>query len=320
MGQNASKGLNKTTRKVTERATSLKRPPIPSRTTRASNPSLGNPGSFLRGEGIAAQDVRDKGQEIYLQQEQQRKKYRDQITENASIAGTSGTSSIGSVNGDMPEDLLKFIQDVGPANKSVDREFTTGRLLRKENEEELNKVESVRTAKRERVRMPLMKGEENFTTEKNTNFSVGHRQTTASSEEREFGLSNLQLYDLLSRKNEESNERIVRNFHQDVLSDHEEDGPKNSSGKGEDLKMEEFHLLLQTLQVLEIPKLRINADGDILGLYSKDVPGPEMTSIKSIPENKALLVLKHLSANGPSNERESAEDTVKKFAEGSNSL
>ena len=305
MGQSASKGLNKATGKVTKRAPSLKRPPIPSRTPRPSNTSLGNPGSFLRGEGIASQDVRDRGQEIYLQQERQRQKYGDQKIGKSSIASTPGTSSIESLNGDMPEDLLKFIQDVGPANKTVDREFTTTRLLKKGNEEELNKIESVRTTKRERVRMPLMQGANNFTTEKNTNFSVGDGLTTASSSEKhDFGLSNLQLYDFISRKNEKMNESVVSDFHKKILSEYEEDETNYSSPIGERLKTKELQLLLQTFQALEIPTLRINSDGDILGLYSKDVPGPEMTSIRSIPETKAVLVLKDLLVNGPSNERE----------------
>jgi len=302
MGQNASKGLNKAAGKVAKQVPSLKRPPIPSRVPLASKPSPDNPGSFLRGEGIAAQDARDKFQEIYLKKEQQRKKFKDQQTQNFPVAGTPGTSSTRSMNADMPEDLLKFIQDIGPASKSVDREFTATRLLKKENEDELNKVESVRTAKRERVRMPLMQGEENFTTEKNTNFSIRVGPTTAtSSKKHDFGLSNVQLHDFLSLRNEERNERIVSDFHQKVSADYEEeeDQPNYSSSKGEELKIKELQLLSQTLEVLEIPNLRINADGDILGLYSKDVPGPEMTSIRSIPENKAVLVLKDLSANGP---------------------
>jgi len=319
MGQNGSKGLNKAAGKVAKQVHQLNRPPIPSRTPRASNPSPDNPGSFLRGEGIAARDARDRCQEIYLQQEHQRQKFKDQQTQNSPGTGTRGTSSTGSMNADMPEDLLKFIQDVGPANKSIDREFTTTRLLKKENEEELNKVESVRTAKRERVRMPLMQGEENFTTEKNTNFSIRDDPTTASSsEKRHFGLSNLQLYDFLSLKNEERNERIVNDFHEKILANYQEEGdqPDYSSSKGKELKMEELHLLSQTLEVLEIPKLRINADGDILGLYSKDVPGPEMTSIRSIPENKAVLVLKDLLANGPRNETAKNEEKFEELTEG----
>jgi len=311
MGQSASKGLREAAGKVAKQATSLKRPPIPSRTPHVPTPSPGNPGSFLRGEGIAAQDERDRGQEMYLQHVQQ----QNQKIEQSSADGTPAATSTSTGNTDMPADLLKFIQDVGPAKQSVDREYTTTRLLEEENQEELNKVESVRTAKRERVRMPLMEGDDNFTTEKNTNFSVRDRSTSASpSDKDDFSLSDLQLYDFLSQKDKGEDERIVRDFHEKILSDYEEGQPNYSSPKGKELKEKELQLLSQTLNVVEIPTLRINADGDILGLYSKDVPGPEMTSISSIPESKIIMVLKDLSMNSPSNEIERATGKFKELA------
>lgn len=294
MGQSASKGLSKAAGKVA--APSLKRPPIPRRTPDAPSP----PENFLRGEGIAAHDVRDQGQEIYLQHMQrqgQRQQNKNEKIDQSSAAGATATTASSTSNIEMPEDLLKFIQDVGPAKQSVDREFTTTRLLKEENRDELNKVESVRTSRRERVRMPLMQGNEDFTTEKNTNFSYGSA-SSSTYDKHDFGLSNLQIYDFLQQKGQGMDERIVDDFHEKILSDSEEGQQDYSSPKGESLKKNELQLLLQTLNVLEIPTLRINDDGDILGLYPKDVPGPEMTSIRSIPESKIIMVLKDLSMNG----------------------
>ena len=287
MGQNASKGLSKAAGKVAKQAPSLKRPPIPKRTPDASAESPGNPG-FLRGEGIAAQDVRDKGQEMYLQHvQEQRQSIANQKNADASSAIVKNT--------EMPEDLLKFIQDVGPAKQSVDREFTTPRLLKEENQKELNKLESVRTVKRERIRMPLMQGEDSFTTEKNTNFSAS--RSVSSSDKHDFGLSNIQLYEFLSQKYTRDDRQIVDDIHEKIVSDSEESQTDYSSPKGKELKKSELHLLSQTLNALEIPTLRMNEDGDLLGLARTDVPGPEMKSISSIPESKIILVLKDLSMN-----------------------
>lgn len=288
MGQNASKGLSKAAEKAAKQAPSLKRPPIPKRTPEATNESPGNPG-FLRGQGIATQDVRDRGQEMYLQHMQEQRQ---------SKANPKAEASSAVKNTEMPEDLLRFIQDVGPAKQTVDREFTTSRLLKEENQEELNKLESVRTAKRERVRMPLVQGEDSFTTEKNTNFSVGDGlESASSSNKHDFGLSNIQLYDFLANKGTRDEGKIVDEIHQKTVSDSEESQTDYSSPKGKELKKNELQLLSQTLNALEIPKLRLNEDGDILGLHSKDVPGPEMKSISSIPESKITMVLKDLSMN-----------------------
>jgi hypothetical protein len=252
------------------------------------------------------------GQEMYLQhmqqqQQQERQKQLQQENKSQRIEGTSAAGPPATNSNpaggykEMPEDLLKFIQDVGPAERSVDREFTATRLLEKENQEELDKAESVRTAKRERVRMPLIQGDKSFTTEKNTNFAIRDESKSASAgKKHDFGLSNLLLYEFLIQKDDIADRiEIVGNFHEKILSDSEEDRPNYLSPEGEELKKKELELLSQTLNALEVPKLRINSDGDVLGLYSKDVPGPEMTSISTIPESKIKLVLKDLSTTSP---------------------
>jgi len=311
MGQSASKGLSKAAGKVAAQTPSLKRPPIPSRTPHHASPD--NPGTFLRGEGAAAHDVRDRGQEMYLQHvQQQMRQESKKKTNKTSADGTAATKLNQGGNTEMPEDLLKFIQDVGPAKAEIDREFTTSRLLKEENQEELMKGESVRTAKRERRRMPLMQGDENFTTEKNTNFSSQKGSVSLSTPDiHDFGLSNLQLYEMLNEKEEMSdNEKIVGGFHDKVSSEFDEGQQNYSSPKGKELKKKELQLLSQTLTILEIPKLRINEDGDILGLQSSDVPGPEMTTISSIPESKVIMVLKDL-LNNPRQSVEGATNKLK---------
>ena len=108
----------------------------------------------------------------------------------------------------MPPDLLKFIQDVGPAKQTIDKEYTSSRLL--ENKEELDNVmknKSSTPRRRQRMQMPLMGEDDTFTTEKNTNFS---RTTAKTSEEilkdpTLFGLDHLGLYELLVTKDNENN-------------------------------------------------------------------------------------------------------------------
>jgi hypothetical protein len=39
----------------------------------------------------------------------------------------------------------------------------------------------------------------------------------------------------------------------------------------------------------------MDSDGNMLGLYSKDVPGPKVKSVTVIPETKVMLVLKDLA-------------------------
>jgi hypothetical protein len=276
MGQGASKTVSKYAENVVKKAAERKPPagpaPPASKTpaTQAANPGsfatqAANPGSFLRGEGIAQEDIRDIGQELFLQ-------HMHKVDDKAKERGPQ----------EMPPDLLKFIQDVGPAKQTVDKDFTTPRLLEKENEEELKKVESTRHMVRERKRMPLMGEDENFTTERNTNFSDRPEESS-----KDFGTSNLQLYDILARKSKEGDmDAAVNNFYNKIMP--EQDGWTDQE-RGEHRQM-----LKQALQAVDLPVLREDSEGNIIGLYPDHVPGPEVKSMQPIPTTKVKLVLEDI--------------------------
>jgi len=218
-------------------------------------------------------------------------------------------------NKEMPEDLLKFIQDIGPAKQSVDREFTTPRLLREENKTELDKVESVRTARRrQRVRMPLMGYDTEYTTEKNTNFSVSASSdssmtkssstsraetfasstTTSENDDIDFGLSNFELYDILSKKDfskrnddNDTYRLVVENYYERRSTDSSSVVAAANLGRNKEK-------LSRALQVLDVPALCVDSDGNLLGVY-QHVHDPEVKSISTVPESKVMLVLKHLT-------------------------
>lgn len=235
---------------------------------------------FLRGTGVATEDIRDKGQELYLQN-------LHKIDDESKAKGPR----------EMPDDLLKFIQDVGPATQTVDESMTSPRLLEKENEQELNKMESVRKVRRERIKMPLMGEDDTFTTTRNTNFSNLSAQEESG---KEFGLSNLQLYQLLLQKDTLEKEGSVDSFYDSIVS--ELDNPQWS----EEEKAQQKKLLKDALAAIEIPVLRKDKEANFFGLYPKDVPGPEVKSIEPIPESKVRLVLQDLVEKGGKSESTAA--------------
>lgn len=218
---------------------------------------------------MAQQDIRDKGQELYLQT-------KHKLNNEQKAQGPA----------DMPEELLRFLQDVGPTKKSVDKEFTTPRLLEDSNGDELIKVESVRKVTRERLQMPLMEGDSQFTTTRNTNFS--RQQSTNKDEEKDFGLTNIQLYRLLSNR-EQIEKDGIDTFYESILS--KEVVPLLSTEE----KAAHKRLMMDALKCIEVPVLRTDSEGTFFGLYDKDVPGVEVKAVQPIPETKVKLVLKHLS-------------------------
>lgn len=319
MGQTASKGLSKAAGNVAKKVTDFKpplpaRPPLPSSSTTAEaggpptppgdggsdadttvTADAANPSNFLRGSGIATQDVRDVGQEMYLQHVQQRQQQQRGRAPPAPSGSTVAATPAGVPNQDMPPDLLKFIQDVGPAGQSVDTDLTAPRLLREENRAELAKVESVRKPARRRIRMPLMGDDDTFTTEKNTHFAsspLGPHQRRQA----DFGTTDLQLYRLLAaKKGDESVEtNVVDAFHRTMATP--DNGGAGAAWTDEETKKQR-EWLVQTLRVLDLPTLRMDSDNNILGFYPQDVPGPEVKSVRPIPETKVMLVLKDLVEN-----------------------
>jgi hypothetical protein len=278
MGQSASKGASKAAEKVAKRVMDSAQPrgppppPPPSMTSKnaSATTTANNPAMFLRGSGVATEDIRDKGQELYL-----RSLHR--VDDEMKAKGPA----------EMPEDLLKFIQDVGPTKQSVDKEFTAPRLLEKENESELNKVESVRKVTRERIKMPLMGEDHNHTTTRNTNFRNTHFSAQEEATD-DFGLSTIQLFQLLSEKEKSGS---IESFYESVI----EQG--DASQWTEEEKKAHKQLLKDATNAMEIPILRMDADGNFFGLHAKDVPGPEVKSIEPIPESKVKLVLQDLIDN-----------------------
>lgn len=286
MGQSASKagGATKTAEKVARRVMDAAQPPgppvpPPPSTMASKNASAttvaNNPAAFLRGTGASVEDIRDKGQELYLRNVHK-------VDDEKTAKGPA----------EMPADLLKFIQDVGPARQSVDKDFTAPRLLEKDNESELAKTESARKVTRERIKMPLMGEDTDFMTTRNTNFS---KKSTQADPAETFGLSNLQLYQLLAQNGQSGKDHSesIESFYDSVVSETQADG----SAWTDEEKEAHKQLLKDARNAIEIPILRMDTDGNFLGLYAEDVPGPEVKSIEVIPENKVKLVLQDLVDN-----------------------
>jgi hypothetical protein len=260
MGQGISKSISKTAATIAKKAGEnnavLPTPPPAQTTGLGTSITPKNPGGFLRGGGSAADDIRDVGQEMYLKSQQK----------NAPQ--------------EMPDDLLKFIQDVGPAKQSIDKERTSTRLLEKENVKELEKGESERNSPRKRTDMPLMGEDHDFSVPRSTNFTSG-----TDAIEKNFGISNLQFYDLLQQKSSEATgeDSVVDSFYEKLVS-------KDGKWGEEETKIHKKKLM-EALSAVQIPVLRIDTDGNIFGLHPDRLLGSEVKALEPISPSKAKLVL-----------------------------
>ncbi|CAJ1915693.1 unnamed protein product [Cylindrotheca closterium] len=271
MGQGASKTASNTAKNVAKKVTES-RPPIAAHQVQAPPPpkttefgtaiTPQNPGGFMRGDGVGSQDVRDVGQEMYLRDKQK------------------GAPQ------EMPEDLLKFITDVGPAKQEVDKDNTSKRLLEKENAGELEKIESQRTAPRQRIDMPLMGEDHDYSVSRNTNFTSRVEDTKP-----EFGMSNLQFYAMVREHEKDVDSGVVEVFYEKIT-----EGIDTWDEKEQEAHKKKMS---DALKYVCIPVLRVDTDGNILGLHPDRVPGPQAKSLQPISPSKAKLVLEDILESPP---------------------
>ncbi|KAL3924524.1 MAG: hypothetical protein SGILL_000988, partial [Bacillariaceae sp.] len=181
----------------------------------------------------------------------------------------------------------------------VDKDFTAPRLLKKENVVELEKDLQNSKPTRQRRKMPLMGQDDRFTTEKNTYFSYSEdgKNTMAGAKTqlpvKEFSLDNMELYELLLPTQTEApsddGTETIHEFCKSRMMNIEQ-----QAWTDEEIELHK-EWLKRVLQSIEIPNLRMDSDGNMLGLYRNEVPGPEVKSLGIIPETKVMLVLKDLA-------------------------
>ena len=300
-------------------------------------PTATNPASFRRGQG-PIDDPRDVGQEMYW-------KYRHNLVEgdeerasssndeaestSSSRSNASDTPSNGTADKflkeqnesrqhELPSDLIQFLEHVGPLKQTFDKEKSTPRAVELQEEIEKSSKEeggSTRSQqheqraarRRERMSMPLMGDDDEYTAVRNTNFA---RQTPERDGKPAFGTTGLQFYDLLSMYQSKQKEigsdaakceidSIVEAFYKKhTASAMTKSQDENEQGAHqEDLpwtqEEQERHkdILKQTLQLIELPVLMKDSEGNFLGIPFDDVPPPEIKAVQPVPSFKMKLVM-----------------------------
>lgn len=174
---------------------------------------------------------------------------------------------------EMPEDLLKFLNDVGPLQRKVDKEFTSPRLrdsLQKEELENRTQEEDVRRSVRE---MPIMGQEMDHVTSRTTNFATAPADSV---DEHDFGLTEVQMYELLAL--EKSNTDMW----------------KKGGGNDDAEKEAQLKLIESARKYLDLPIIMKDKDQDFLGLYDDQMKSSDLFRLALKPATGVKLVLSQL--------------------------
>ena len=209
------------------------------------------------------------------------------ITSSAPHQPQPGTSNGGSeknpANIDMPSDLLKFLNDAGPLDKTVDKKLTSPKVYESLLEKDEQRKQQKQSDGRRRRVMPMVENNDNTqytggeememkedgtTVARTTNFSTN----TASREQEDESLSklrldDLQMFQLLSGLQADSDSITADLF----VEQHFKGSTRSSNiGSGSGSRMEEnLQLVQQMKEHTAVPTLMQDTDKSFVGAWDE---------------------------------------------------
>jgi len=183
---------------------------------------------------------------------------------------------------EIPDDLLKFLNDAGPASQTIDKELTSPRV-RDMKEEERKSHQNQSNKLRKRRKMPMVEklGEgtssEGLTTERTTSFST----TIRDKNESHTRFSHFEVFEMLKKSQFKNAEVISKERLESIANSQlEEHVILNGSNPiiTDSQKIESTRLLLNVIKYNGSPVLMEDTDKSLVGAWSDRVE--ELNKIK----------------------------------------
>jgi len=190
---------------------------------------------------------------------------------------------------EMPEDLISFLNEAGPLERKVDKEFTSPKVYDSllEEEEQRRQQQQADNQRRRRI-MPMMEREESgregsvdarmdgSTVSRTTNFS-----TSKKKEETEFTMTDEDLYKLLSdlQSGLVTTDQFLLNKQKKV---------QNLSAVADEQEKEYVDLIENMQRFNGIPTLMQDTDKSLVGAWSDQVEQLKLLNVRVAPDNVSL--------------------------------
>lgn len=179
-------------------------------------------------------------------------------------------------NQELPEDLLKFLNTMGP----VERKEKKGPRLRK------HQLEQLEEEGRQVRDMPIMENVDKFTTSRTTNFSRRQEE-----EDKFVGVTGRELYRLLQDCDQEVTvESLVQR-----------------SNTNNDEKKVYSEILQNTLKYMQIPVIMKDTDDTYVGVWPDKVNDMKKMNLKVVPESEVRILL---SVEDPEEQKQKPSETL----------
>ena len=214
---------------------------------------------------------------------------------------------------EMPPDLIKFLNDAGPLQRTVDKELTSTKVYDALVTDENTREEHTKQANlRVRRRMPIVSykdhddliqsdeqmndkiGEDTDNdgtmTTRTTNFSTRDRSTNVV----DFGLDRMEMFQMaLKLKELKVNSK---EWKEEVESEFQKIRRKkilSSKGDVKDFgKLKDYALFENAMRYIGVPVLMKDEEDDIIGVKQNKVNDLRYSGMKEVPEEKVIFVMK----------------------------
>jgi len=218
------------------------------------------------------------------------------------VSSTANTNDdIDTSQMEMPPDLIKFLNDAGPLQRTLDKDRTSSKvydsLLSNENERQ---EQAKQANTRVRKKMPIISavkdttnGDDGTMVERSTNFSTTDRTSRILDESTRFGVTREDLYNIneklkgVTNVDSEEWKKIIQDEYESIIAKN-----VDSSSKSDDLK--DLIPFENCMRYIGVPVIMKDNEGDIIGVWPSTVEDVKHSSgLKVVPPMNVVFIYKN---------------------------
>ena len=219
------------------------------------------------------------------------------------VSSTANTNDdIDTSQMEMPPDLIKFLNDAGPLQRTLDKERTSSKvydsLLSNENERQ---EQAKQANTRVRKKMPIISAVKNTNgdddgtmVERSTNFSTTDRTSRLLDESTRFGVTREDIYSIneklkgVTNVDSEEWKKLIQDEYKSITAK----GDDESKSKSDDLK--DLTPFENCMRHIGVPVIMKDNEGDIIGVWPSTVKKVQHSSgLKAVSEMNVGFIYKN---------------------------
>ena len=224
----------------------------------------------------------------------------------SSSTNTTPNDDIDTSQMEMPPDLIKFLNDAGPLQRTLDKDRTSSKvydsLLSNENERQ---EQAKQANTRVRKMMPIISavkdtdGDDGTMVERSTNFSTTDRTSRLLDESTRFGVTREDLYSIneklkgVTNVDSEEWKKLIQDEYKSIVAKGDDSSSSESKSKRDD-QLKDLIPFENCMRYIGVPVIMKDNEGDIIGVWPSTVEDVKHSSgLKPVSEMNVGFIYKN---------------------------